>query len=256
MIGLTMITTAFLQYSGKGPMRDEETLLQQGLGRLGIPVRYYTIKRIHRRQLPLGADTFIAGDMDAMHGAMGQLGIAVPPPDDYPEALNEFLGRRVWNSTLTDVERGLEIGSMPAVFVKPAERRKYFTGAVCYSERDIAALGNVSRRQRVWCSQVVQWVTEYRIYVIEDRVVSIGHYDGDASMALDMNVVEAAVAAYRGSGTAPAAYGIDFGVLVNGVTALVEANDGYALGAYGIGADLYTELVMRRWDELLAAAMP
>ncbi|MFE5283988.1 hypothetical protein ACFRAQ_03315 [Nocardia sp. NPDC056611] len=43
-----MFATAFLQYSGKGPMRHEETLLEQGLARRGIPVRYYTIKRIHR----------------------------------------------------------------------------------------------------------------------------------------------------------------------------------------------------------------
>ncbi|WP_433563341.1 hypothetical protein ACQP1O_39195 [Nocardia sp. CA-151230] len=63
-----MITTAFLQYSGNGPMRHEESLLAEGLRQRGIPIRFYTIKRVHRRELPLGPDTFIAGDMDAMHG--------------------------------------------------------------------------------------------------------------------------------------------------------------------------------------------
>ncbi|MGW4531036.1 ATP-grasp domain-containing protein [Nocardia sp. NPDC004340] len=58
------------------------------------------------------------------------------------------------------------------------------------------------------------------------------------------------------SGTAPSAYGIDFGVLSTGENALVEANDGYALGAYAITADRYTELIMRRWSELLASARP
>ncbi|MGM7644396.1 ATP-grasp domain-containing protein [Nocardia sp. JW2] len=46
---------------------------------------------------------------------------------------------------------------------------------------------------------------------------------------------------------------MDFGVLANGDTALVEVNDGYALGAYRIAADHYTELVMARWRELLGA---
>ncbi|GAB4586698.1 ATP-grasp domain-containing protein [Nocardia sp. IFM 10818] len=254
IIECIMITTAFLQYSGKGPVRHEETLLEEGLRGRGIPVQYYTIKRIHRRQLPLGVGTFIAGDMDAMHGAMRQLGIAAPEPDDYPAGLREFLRRRVWRSTLGEVERGLESGAVSATFVKPAERRKNFTGAVCYSERDIAALGNISRRQRVWCSEVVRWVAEYRVYVIDQEVVWIDRYDGDAAVRLDRDVVEAAVGAYRRSGTAPCAYGIDFGVLADGETALVEVNDGYALGAYGISADLYTELVMRRWSELLGLA--
>ncbi|WP_435592932.1 ATP-grasp domain-containing protein [Nocardia sp. bgisy118] len=63
-----------------------------------------------------------------------------------------------------------------------------------------------------------------------------------------------AITAYHGSGNAPRAYGIDFGVLATGETALIEANDGHALGAYDIAADLYTELVVQRWSELLSHA--
>ncbi|MGW6424942.1 ATP-grasp domain-containing protein [Nocardia sp. NPDC055053] len=243
---------AFLQYAGSGPMRHEERLLTEGLKRRGIPVRHYSMKRIHHRQLPLGPDTFIAGDMDAMHGAMRQLHIPVPAPDDYPEALRDFLGRRVWTSTLSEVEHALETSSATPLFVKPADRRKSFTGTVCYSERDFTAWGGRSRRQRVRCSEVVAWRTEYRVYVIDQRIVAVDHYDGDSTIPLDMTVVESAIAAYHRTGTAPIAYGIDFGVLADGRTALVEANDGYALGAYAITADDYTELVMRRWSELLA----
>ncbi|MFF2556818.1 ATP-grasp domain-containing protein [Nocardia sp. NPDC058058] len=247
-----MFSTAFLQYSGSGPMRHEEALLSEGLRRRGIPVRYYTIKQMHRRTLPLGPGVLIAGDMDAMHGALRQLGIPIPAPDDYPDVLREFLRRAVRLSTLGEVERALEIGALPPTFVKPAERRKSFTGAVCYSERDVSHFGPVSRRQRVWCSEVVSWIAEYRVYVADRRVLAVDLYSGDESAALDMSVVEAAIAAYQP--VAPSAYGIDFGVLANRETALVEANDGYALGAYAIAADDYTELIMRRWRELLESA--
>ena len=64
---------------------------------------------------------------------------------------------------------------------------------------------------------------------------------------------ESAVTAYYRSGTAPAAYAIDFGVLANGETTLVETNDGYSLGAYDIDADQYTALLMNRWRDLLAS---
>ncbi len=35
---------------------------------------------------------------------------------------------------------------------------------------------------------------------------------------------------------------------------MIEENDGYALGAYDIAADQYTELVVQRWSELLSRA--
>ncbi|MFD4353630.1 ATP-grasp domain-containing protein [Nocardia sp. NPDC058518] len=245
---------AYLQYAGSGPMRYEEKLLTEGFRRLGISVRHYSLKRIQRRQLALGPDVFIAGDMDAMHGAMRQLRIPIPQPDDYPEALRGFLGRKVWASTLGEIECAMDSGSATTVFVKPADRRKSFTGAVCYSERDFAAWGNANRRQRVWCSEVVTWISEYRVYVIDQRIVAIDNYNGDNSVPLNMETVESAVTTYYRSGTAPTAYGIDFGVLANGETALVEANDGYALGAYDIAADQYTELLMNRWSDLLMSA--
>ncbi|MFD6400220.1 ATP-grasp domain-containing protein [Nocardia sp. NPDC060249] len=244
-------TVAYLQYAGSGPMRHEEKLLTEGLARLDVPVRYYSLKRIQRRQLALGPGIFIAGDMDAMHGAMRQLGISIPQPDDYPTVLRGFLGRKVWASTLGEIERAMDGGSTPPVFVKPADRRKAFTGAVCYSEHDFAAWGNTSRRQRVWCSEVVTWVSEYRVYVTGHQIVAVDHYEGDNSVPLNMEAVRSAVTAYYRSGTAPTAYAIDFGVLANGETTLVEANDGYALGAYDITADQYTALLMNRWRDLL-----
>ncbi|MFN7976011.1 MAG: ATP-grasp domain-containing protein [Acidobacteriota bacterium] len=55
-----------------------------------------------------------------------------------------------------------------------------------------------------------------------------------------------------GAGRARAGYGIDFGVLADGRTALVEMNDGYGLGSYALDPDLYTDLLVARWEELMA----
>jgi hypothetical protein len=90
-----MFTRAFLEETGNGRLRHEEQLLRAEFVVRGIPVSLYTAKRIQRRQLPLTADTFIAGDMDAMHGAMRQLGIEIPAPNDYPKSLQPFLRRRI-----------------------------------------------------------------------------------------------------------------------------------------------------------------
>jgi hypothetical protein len=247
-----MFTLAFLQQSGNGQLRLEERLLKSEFERRGIPVALYTLKRILRRNLPLSRDTFIAGDMDAMHGAMRQLNIQVPPPNDYPRSLDTFLHRRIWKSTLGAIEQAIVSDAGAPVFVKPAQRQKNFTGRVFTSIDDFWYIGGVSRRQEVWCSRPVIWHSEFRVYVIDGEIVSIDHYAGDAETTLDLQVLKAALAVYQSSGEAPAAYGIDFGLLGTGETALIEANDGYALGAYSIAAQPYTDLLIRRWSELLS----
>ncbi|MET9490642.1 hypothetical protein [Nocardia sp. NPDC006630] len=52
MIDPIMITAAFLQYSGKGPMQHEESVLAEGLRRREIPLQHYTIKnRVDHAQM-------------------------------------------------------------------------------------------------------------------------------------------------------------------------------------------------------------
>ncbi|WP_395348891.1 ATP-grasp domain-containing protein [Variovorax sp. UC122_21] len=246
-----MFRIAFLEQRGNG-LEVEERLVREVFESRGIPVELYTRKRIERRNLPLDAHAFIMGTTPSMHGAMKQLGIEIPAPNDYPQALRHLLHRRVWSATLGDIERALYEGRQGPVFVKPADRLKTFTGRVFESPADLYFLGRASRQQQVWCSEVVQWRSEFRAYVAGEKVLALDHYQGDPEARPRMQVIEEAVAAYRRSGEAPSAYGIDFGVLPSGETALVEANDGYSLGAYQVAAPLYAEVLLTRWAELLA----
>jgi hypothetical protein len=247
-----MFSRAYLEELGNGKLRREEALLKGELEKLGVPVLLFTAKRILRRQLLLDASTFIAGDMDAMHGAMQQLGIEVPAPLDYPASLRALLRRKVWPSTLGELERRMFDENGGSVFAKPADRGKNFTGRVFESPDDFRLIGGASRRQKVWCSQPVEWAAEFRVYVVATEIAGIDCYAGEASATLDREVIEGALMTYRESGEAPAAYGIDFGVLSSGETALVEVNDGYSLGAYQIGAQEYSRVIFARWKELLA----
>lgn len=145
-------------------------------------------------------------------------------------------------------------GDGTRVFAKPADRRKCFTGRVFDSPDDFYSVGITSLRETVWCADVVEWVSEYRVYARGEEILEIDHYSGDSSVTVSREVVENALRAYRHSGESPAAYGIDFGVLTTGETALVEANDGYALGAYQIASAPYSEVVLTRWRELVDSA--
>lgn len=246
---MKMFQRAYLEQNGLRKCRHEESLVHQECLRLGVEVVPYLAKHVQRRQLPLTREDFICGDMDAMHGAMKKLGIEVPSPNDFPKSLEPFFHRRVWRSTVAALESALDDGR--EVFAKPAGRRKLFTGRVFQSPSDMAFLSGVSRQEPLWCSEIVNWKSEFRIYVIGTDIVSQDHYAGDASASLCQSTMIQAIQRFAASGEAPAAYGIDFGLLDTGETALVEANDGYALGAYSIDAVSYSRLLFTRWQQLV-----
>jgi hypothetical protein len=60
-------------------------------------------------------------------------------------------------------------------------------------------------------------------------------------------VIENAVSEYK---NAPNGYAIDFGVTDDGRTLLIEVNDGYALGSYGLFYLDYAKLLSARWAQL------
>jgi ATP-grasp domain, R2K clade family 2 len=244
-------THAFLQELGSGRLRKEEGMVADELTRLEIPFSLFTSKRIHRRQLPLTRETFLAGDMDCIQGALKQLDIPVPTPNDYPESLTPFLRRRTWHSTLGQLQNDFFDADSRPIFAKPANRQKRFTGQVFDNLGDFHSVARVSKAEPILCSDAVQWLAEYRVYVIHSHIVGVDHYAGDQAYSLNPSTVQSALSTLEMAGEAPAAYGIDFGVLHTGETALVEMNDGFALGAYAINQKTYTELLLTRWSELM-----
>jgi len=245
-----MISRAWIQESGGGKLTSESQSLVNSLGRRGIPIELFTEKKILRRQLKLSRETLVAGSIPAVMQALQQLEIPVPEPNDYPESLRPFLHRKVWESTVGAVLDGLLDGDLGSVFVKPKGRLKRFTGRVFSGRDDACFLEGASKRLAVYCSFPVEWKSEFRTYVIHGKIVGTLPYWGDPSILPDDGEIRRAVETLEKSGEAVAAYGIDFGVLADGKTALMELNDGFGLGSYGLADDLYTELILARWQEL------
>ncbi|MBZ0117270.1 MAG: ATP-grasp domain-containing protein [Sandaracinaceae bacterium] len=244
-----MIARALVQELGQGRLTPEMRDLAAALSRRGIAVELFHAKRLQRRQLALGTGTLVCGDIPTVESALSQLGAVVPDPHDYPEELHPYLRRRVWRSTVGRVLADACDGVVRPFFVKPAARLKRFTGLVIESSADAAALHGVSRAMPVWCAERVRFVSEHRVFVVRGAIVGVRPYEGDAP--IDLDVVRGAIALYEPG--APRGYGIDFGVLDDGATALVEVNDGYGLGSYGLDPDVYAELVVARWEELQAS---
>lgn len=245
-----MIERALIQEQGMGRLLPEMRDARDAALARGLEVTLFVTKRMERRQLPLSPRTLVVGEIPTVEAALRQLGVEPPGDDSYPEPLRPFLLRRVWPSSLGEVEQRYLDGDAEPVFVKPRERLKRFTGLVLDSPSSLAAIGGASRRTPVWCSELVHFLSEWRAYVIDGVVLDVLRYAGDAQRPPDRGTLDEAVRAWTASGRAARGYGIDFGVLDDGRTALVELNDGYGLGSYGFGADRYLDLCIARWEQL------
>ncbi|MBJ6764455.1 ATP-grasp domain-containing protein [Myxococcaceae bacterium JPH2] len=245
-----MVRAAFVQEYGQGRMESEMRAVLDVLRARGVPVEPFLAKRLERRQLPVSRDTLVAGDVPTVLGALKLLGIEPPPTCDYPPSLAALLHRRVWPSTVRQLKALVLQGATGPVFAKPGERRKRFTGHVFRDVDDLLALEHASASTPLWCSEVVQWQSEFRVFVLRGAIVGVRHYAGDPSVRLDEARVTEAVATLEAAGEGTAGYAVDFGVLSTGETALVEWNDGFSLGAYGLPPEEYTQLTVARWCEL------
>jgi hypothetical protein len=186
----------------------------------------------------------VVGYIGQVENALLALGFQVPPAIDYPTELQPFLGRRMWQSTINAVAANPD--QWP-VFVKPVHARKKFTGVLVRHFRDLIGCGDQAENTPVWCAEPVAFVAEWRCFVRYENVLAAQPYRGDWRAHFDPRVVEAAVTAFT---SAPHAYALDIGLTVGGATVLIEANEGYSVGSYGLPPLRYAKFLSARWAQL------
>lgn len=131
-------------------------------------------------------------------------------------------------------------------FIKPYKNIKKFTGRIINSEYDIIDL-SISLNTHVWCSSIVEFVSEYRCFVLNKKYIGCVHYDGDEKVKIDEDIVKKFVEEFTDS---PISYVVDFGVLKDGQTALIEVNDGFSFGHYDFNIKTILDILITRWCEI------
>ena len=183
------ITKAFIEENGNGRMESEMRDVCEELRHRNIPVELFVAKRIHRRQLLLARDTLVVGYVPSLLAAFKMLGIEPPITNDYPPILRPFYHRRIWESTVQQLIASLYADGTLPIFAKPKDKKKRFTGRIFTSPVDLRHLEGASKRTQIFCSEVVEWVTEYRVFVAHGNIVGTKHYAGDPSRSLDESIV-------------------------------------------------------------------
>lgn len=166
------------------------------------------------------------------------LSIPYPKPLDYPQELVSFLGRTIEKKQFSQVK--------PPCFIKPYEH-KVFKGFLYREFRDLIPYAfALQDKTEVWESSLVQFLAEFRVYVLKEKIQGVFFYNGDPLLQPCVKTIQEMVSLYK---EAPRAYSLDVGIC-DGKTLLVEVNDSIALGNYGISPKIQAMMLWERWREI------
>lgn len=191
-------------------------------------------------------ENLIVGTVSDVKEILEENGIFVKSRD-YPNELKEFLGRKIWKSTLFSVIK--DSAKFP-IFVKPVNEAKRFSGTVLEKSEDVVKLGGSLTDIEVWCSETVKFVSEWRLWIFNGKIVGLTPYSGKWDVFPDISVLKKAVSLFK---TAPVAYALDFGVTDKNRTLLIEFSDAYGLKSLGLDSNIYLKILMARWKELVSS---
>lgn len=186
-------------------------------------------------------DAVFIGGVGNVRKRLESLGIQKIDEIEYPSELRKYLNRKVWTSTLKQVIANEQYG----IFIKP-KQTKLFQGRLIQEFKDFIDI-NYQDEIQIWCSEIINIVTEWRCFVRYGEILDIRYYKGKWDSRLDIEIVNEAIKEYTSQ---PKSYCLDFGVDINGKHYLIEVNDGHSLGTYGMGAISYAKFLSARWSEL------
>lgn len=233
------------------PVDSNMYALLDGFRDLGEEIRLYRRDEYLADTIPASPDHITVGYVEVARRQFRRMAVPEPADLDYPSVLSAFLGRVIVRSTVGAVRRG-DVPSKGPVFVKPV-RHKQFTGFVYRSERDFLRIDAADDSDEVWLSDVVALRSEYRCYIHVHEIIDVRRYAGDFKVMPDFGVLDRMLKA-TGDAPLPLSCCLDIGVTVDGRTILIEANDGFAMGNYGLPARKYAELLRDRWNQIVASA--
>lgn len=234
---------AFIQTNKSGDFYNVNAFVaNEGFVTLGWEtIKYHTVDDITDDE----PEAVIVGGIGNVRKRLQRFGIDKPKEEiDYPIELQSFLGRRVWAATAAEL---LQDETMRNIFIKPQKETKKFVGKLVREQRDFIGIIDPVEPVPIWCSEPVNFITEWRCFVRYGELWDVRQYKGRWDSKINLDIVQQAIAAFT---QAPNAYAMDFGMDDLGTMKLVECNDGHSLGTYGIDSVKYAKFLSARWAQM------
>jgi hypothetical protein len=242
---LIEVTKFYIRHREGYPETVMADYARRGFAECGVELGFFEWFDDIDEMSDLGPTVGVAGYIGDVHQALKRLGRSIPVNIDYPNWLRHTLKRNIRRGFLGDVR-----ASTDPIFIKPVQPKK-FTGMVWKGRaEDRRKIVTQPDDVEVWISELVNFCAEYRSFILNNVVIGVRLYKGDWSLAPDRSIVEDAAALLALKKEAPRAYCLDWGIDRQGRTMLVEMNDSFSLGHYGLNPVLYARMLSARWYEM------
>jgi hypothetical protein len=192
----------------------------------------------------------IVGSVESTKAFWDAVGIETPKYIGYPKSLESFYGRTIKRTRFGKIT----VDDLP-IFIKPAYGVKEFTGFVLEKGSTLHNIGmyysGVNPNTAVYTSDPINIVSEYRCFVHKNELVGIKHYAGDFTKFPDAFTIQSMMQKYYNE--SPISYTLDVGLVRDGngfKTILIEINDFWAIGGYGLDGKTYVRMLIDRFQEI------
>jgi hypothetical protein len=224
-------TDVYNAYKGFDVRREHQTFFYEGI-----------------MEVPANKNSMIVGCIEDTVLFFNRLGVEIPKPLNIPDELNteSFLKRTIEVKTLQEFYDSWN-GECP-IFIKPYDKVKLFAGGVITKAFSKEQFYNLPSDTKVIVSNYIDMSSEYRCFINRGKIVGLKHYNTDFMLFPDIAFIKKAVETYK---SAPISYSLDFAVSDNGDTTVIEANDGWSLGSYGLDSETYSRFLIDRWLQII-----
>ena len=224
--------TIFVTMKAYIKQTTETSLFEQariGFIKMGYEVIYY-------KDTPsdLTKEDIIVGYISDIQKAFLKVGVPIPQAIDYPEEINRFLCRRIKRM------RTEELKDNYPYFIKPVNH-KLFEGRVVREFKDLIGIQDT---EIYYCEDIINFVSEWRVYITNKEIIGIKHYKGDVFKIPQEKTIKEIINSYTKQ---PNTYTIDIGITEIDYNVLIEVNDGYSSGNYGLTEIQYAKFLRDGW---------
>lgn len=154
--------------------------------------------------------------------------------------------RPVYRRTMAEIRK--DVNNDVKWFVKPFQQ-KLFTGLVV-DKYSISSLREFSDDLEVMAYvPLPKILSEWRTYVLNGQIQDCRNYAGDFRISPNYDFIEEKIRKYRDK--LPVAFTLDVGVHEGNGDVIIEFNDMYAIGNYGLPNDTYLIMLRQRYFEIM-----
>jgi hypothetical protein len=237
----------YVEFKDKRPIDSDIQKAYDGFECLEFNVIEFTYLDIIKNKMDnqIKKSTFV-GCVDTMTQLFRNIG-KYPHPINFPDSVikSGLLNRTVLKMK-SDEFISYFIKSKKSMVVKSVQP-KLFNTTLITTDSQLSDLE--MRNCDVLVSEFIDIVSEHRVFIHDKCMIYSCNYKGDFTISPDFKYVDDLINVYKEQ---PIAYTIDIGILRDGSMTVVEFNDFWAIGSYGLYCTDYATMLFDRYYEIVS----